>query len=186
MPTKRLLQYARIWMLLAGAAASAHPVYAQLSSSILPATTAADVAPTAVSVSISSQSFQATPVMRLPDAPSDGKDAGRIGVERLPSRRNWILLSVVQHGAAAFDAYSTRRAIATGATEDDPFMRPFANSPAIYAATQVSPFVLDYAARKMQRSRNGFIRTMWWLPQSTGTAASIFSGVHNLHVAGQP
>lgn len=174
--------------LLAGAIAFAQPVSAQHTSSILPTTSATDAVSTAVSMSISSssQSFDVAPVLRLPEAPSTGKTADRIGVERLPSRRNWILLSVAQHSAAAFDAYSTRRAIASGATESDPLMRPFASSPAIYAATQVGPFVLDYAARKMQLSRNGFIRRMWWLPQSTGTAMSICSGVHNMRVANRP
>jgi hypothetical protein len=37
-----------------------------------------------------------------------------IGVENMRSRRNWMILSFVQHGAATFDAYSTRRAIESG------------------------------------------------------------------------
>ena len=108
-----------------------------------------------------------------------------IAVER-PSRRSWLALAAVEHGAAAFDAYSTRDAISHGAVEDDPLMRPFANSPAIYAASQVGPLVLDYVARRMQRSNNSFARRMWWLPQSAATAEFIFCGVHNLHVANQP
>jgi hypothetical protein len=134
----------------------------------------------------SSQNFESTPLVDLPDALPPAKPAATIGVERLPSRRNWIILSVVQHGAALLDAYSTRQAIASGATEDNPLLRPFASSPAIYAASQVAPLALDYAARRMQLSRNGFLRRTWWVPQSTGTVVSIFSGVHNLHVAGRP
>ena len=108
-----------------------------------------------------------------------------ISVER-PSRRAWLALSIVQHGAAAFDAYSTRDAISHGAVENDPLMRPFAHSPAMYAANQVGPLVLDLVARRMQRSDNSFLRRMWWVPQSAAAADFIFCGVHNLHVANQP
>jgi len=97
----------------------------------------------------------------------------------------WIALSVVQHGAAAFDAYSTRQSIGHGGVEDDPLMRPFANSPAIYVATQVTSVLLDLLARHMQRSEYGMVRRVWWVPQSLGAGVSIFSGVHNLHVAGE-
>lgn len=103
--------------------------------------------------------------------------------ERYPSRRAWIALSFVQHGAATFDAYSTRQAISHGAVEDDPMMRPFAHSPAMYAAMQVGPVMLDVLARHMQRSNNNFLRHIWWLPQSVSTAGFVISGVHNLHVA---
>jgi hypothetical protein len=191
MRTNQFQKYALLCGFLAGAIAFARPVCAQqvYSSSILPATSAADVAPTAISMNLSgrpSPDFESTPVIDLPDAPSTSKPIGRIGVERLPSRRSWIVLSIAQHGAAVFDAYSTRQAIANGATEENPLLRPFASSPAIYAATQVGPLVLDYAARRMQLSRNGFVRSMWWLPQSTGTAVSIFSGVHNMRIANRP
>lgn len=104
--------------------------------------------------------------------------------ERYPSRRAWIALSFVQHGAATFDAYSTRQAISHSAVEDDPMMRPFAHSPAMYAAMQVGPVMLDVLARHMQRSDNNFLRHIWWLPQSVSTAGFVISGVHNLHVAG--
>jgi hypothetical protein len=98
-------------------------------------------------------------------------------------RRAWFLLGIVQHGAAAFDAYSTRYAVGHGAIEEDPLMRPFAHSPSIYAVSQISPTVLDFLGRRMLRSENGLIRHMWWLPQSVSTAVYIFSGVHNFGVA---
>jgi hypothetical protein len=101
------------------------------------------------------------------------------------SRRSWIALAVAEHAAAGFDAYTTRYAISRGAVEQDPLMRPFANSSAIYAAIQAGPVVLDIAARRMQRSQNGFLRRTWWLPQSVSAGMSVFSGVHNLRVAGQ-
>ena len=87
--------------------------------------------------------------------------------ERYPSRRAWIALSFVQHGAATFDAYSTRQAISHGAVEDDPMMRPFAHSPAMYAAVQVGPVMLDILARHMQRSNNNFLRHIWWLDRKS-------------------
>jgi hypothetical protein len=190
MRTNQFEAYAVICGLFALVITFAQPARGQQisSSSRLPATSAADAAPTAVSQDVAahpSQNLDSTPVIALPDAPLGEKPIGRIGVERLPSRRSWIVLSITQHSAAVFDAYSTRQAIANGATEQNPLLRPFASSPAIYAATQVGPLVLDYAARRMQLSRNSAIRHMWWLPQSTGTAFSICSGVHNMRVADQ-
>jgi hypothetical protein len=98
-------------------------------------------------------------------------------------RRAWFLLAVAQHGAAAFDAYSTRYAVGHGAVEKDPLMRPFAHSPSIYAVSQVSPTVLDLVSRRMLRSEKGFIRYMWWLPQSMSAGVYIFAGVHNFGVS---
>ncbi|MGD0402830.1 MAG: hypothetical protein ABSB66_06505 [Candidatus Acidiferrales bacterium] len=106
--------------------------------------------------------------------------------ESIPLRREWLALMFLEHGTAAFDAYTTREAISRGAKEDDPLMRPFAHSPAIYAAIQVGPVLFDVLARRMQRSQNNFIRRTWWLPQSASTGASIFAGVHNLSVVGHP
>lgn len=103
--------------------------------------------------------------------------------ENAPSRRPWLILSAVQHGAAAFDAYSTRHAITRGAIETDPLMRPFAYSPAIYATTQVGPVMLDIVARHMQRSRNNLWHRTWWVPQSASTGVFLFSGIHNLQFA---
>ena len=111
------------------------------------------------------------------------KPTRNIGVESYPSRRGWLLLSAAAHGAATFDAYSTRQSIAAGNVETDPLIRPFANSPAIYAAIQASPLVMDFAALKMQHSSNHFVRRLWWVPQSTGAAMSLFAGAHNLSIA---
>jgi hypothetical protein len=100
-----------------------------------------------------------------------------------PARRMWLALAFAEHGAAAFDAYSTRISIGHGNVEDDPLMRPFAHSPAIYVATQVTPVLFDLLARHMQRSDYGMLRRVWWLPQSLSTGVSIWSGVHNLNLA---
>lgn len=108
-----------------------------------------------------------------------------VEAKSVSSRRKWLALAAAEHAAATFDAYSTRLAIGRGAVEADPLMRPFAQSPGIYAAIQVAPVALDFAARHMQRSPNGFLRRTWWLPQSAATGMFLFSGVHNLHVANQ-
>jgi hypothetical protein len=106
-----------------------------------------------------------------------------IPADSAPSRRPWLILSAVQHSAAAFDAYSTRRAITRGAIETDPLLRPFAHSPAAYAAIQLGPAMLDIVARHMQRSRNNLWRRTWWVPQSASTSVFLFSGIHNLQFA---
>jgi hypothetical protein len=125
---------------------------------------------------------EALSTIRIPESESD-KLVGVTLPEAVPSRRSWIALSVAQHTAAAFDAYSTRQAIARGAVEDDPLMRPFAHSSGLYAAIQACPVVLDLAARRMQRSENNLVRHTWWLPQAVSTSLFLFSGVHNLGVA---
>jgi hypothetical protein len=125
------------------------------------------------------QSFS---TIRIPDAESP-KPIPFSSVEPLPSRKTWLALSMVQSGAATFDAYSTRQAIGHGAVEDDPTMRPFAHSPGLYAAIQVGPVLLDYLARRMQRSEHNVFRRTWWMPQSISTAGFIISGVHNIGVS---
>lgn len=92
----------------------------------------------------------------------------------------WYTFMTVGHGAAAFDAWSTRKAISGNyGTEGDPFLRPFAHSNAIYAATQMSPAVMDYIGRRMVTSSHPTLRRFWWLPQVAGASFSFASGAHN-------
>jgi hypothetical protein len=132
----------------------------------------------------SSTDSQTLSTVRVPEV-QPGKPQEVTMAERRRYTRSWLALSLVQHGAATFDAYSTRQAISRGAKEDDPMMRPFAHSGVIYAAIQAGPVALDFIARRMQHSETGFIRRMWWVPQSMTTATFIFAGVHNLNVAGR-
>jgi hypothetical protein len=98
-------------------------------------------------------------------------------------KKVWYALTFASSGAAAFDAWSTRRAISGGyGTEANPLLAPFSHSGALYAATQVSPVVMDYIGRKMMTSQYPLLRKMWWLPQSAGTGMSLFAGVHNVGV----
>ncbi len=148
-----------------------------------PAPNALPAAP--VPTAAAAQESQTLETMRL-EEPKLGKNGRVKDVEGMPSRRKWLALAAAEHGAAAFDAYSTRQAIGRGAVEADPMMRPFADSPSIYAAIQVAPLALDYAARRLQRSQNPLLRKMWWLPQTGATSMFLFSGVHNLGVATRP
>ncbi|HUJ32567.1 MAG TPA: hypothetical protein VLY23_14895 [Candidatus Acidoferrum sp.] len=147
-------------------------------------TSSSSIKTVAFNTSDGSQNSQSLSTVRIPGI-TPSKQPDITPAERLP-RRSWLALSLIQHGAAGFDAYSTRYAVGHGAVERDPLMRPFANSPSIYAASQVCPLVLDIVARRMQRSENGMVRHMWWLPQSVSTATFLFSGMHNIHVANQP
>jgi len=95
----------------------------------------------------------------------------------------WYSLAVAGHGAAAFDAYSTRLALSGGyGTESNPFLRPFANSNALYAVTQVSPAVMDFLGKRMMVSEHRWVRRLWWVPQAAGSGFSIGAGVHNMGV----
>src|SRR3984893_5484292 len=85
-------------------------------------------------------------------------------------RAAWYALAVTGHGAAAFDAYSTRRALAGNyGTESNPFLRPFAHSGALYVATQASPALMDFLGKRMMVSEHRWVRRMWWLPQAAGS-----------------
>jgi hypothetical protein len=98
-------------------------------------------------------------------------------------RKIWYGLLVAGHSGAAFDAWSTHRAVVGGyGQESNPFLRPFANSNAIYAATQVSPAFMDYLGKRMMVSQHGWVRKMWWVPQAAGASFSFAAGAHNAAV----
>jgi hypothetical protein len=130
------------------------------------------------------QNSQALGAIRLPELPP-AKSIRIAGVEKVPSRKAWLILSIADHSAAAFDAYSTRAAISRGASEADPLIRPYAGSAGLYAAIQVAPIALDFLARRMQRSQNGALRHTWWLPQTASTGLFLLAGAHNMTVAGR-
>jgi hypothetical protein len=124
---------------------------------------------------------QGLSTVRVPEVNSP--QVNHIKAVEVPSRRGWLSLAIAEHAAATFDAYTTRQAISNGAIENDPLMRPFAHSDAMYAAVQVGPFLFDYLARRMQSSDHLTLRRFWWLPQSVSTGVSVFAGAHNLHVS---
>jgi hypothetical protein len=96
-------------------------------------------------------------------------------------RKMWYALTIAGSSGAAFDAWSTHRAVVGGfGQEANPFLRPFSHSNAIYAATQASPAVMDYIGKRMMTSRDPWVRKLWWVPQLAGTGMSFFSGAHNV------
>jgi hypothetical protein len=98
-------------------------------------------------------------------------------------RKMWYGLMALGHSGAAFDAWSTHRAVAGGyGQEANPFLKPFANSNAIYAATQVSPAFMDFLGKRMMMSQNPWIRKLWWVPQVAGAGMSFTAGAHNMSV----
>ena len=99
-------------------------------------------------------------------------------------QRTWWALTAAQHGAATFDAWSTRQSLASGnGYERNPLMKPFAGSAAIYPVIQVMPVGLDFLSKRMMQSRHGFFRKTWWLPQTIATAGFVWSGANNLRIA---
>lgn len=98
--------------------------------------------------------------------------------------RAWQALLVAQHSAAAFDAWTTRKALTSGnGYERDPVMKPFANSATIYPATQVAPLLFDFLGYRMMTSHNRYLRHTWWVPQAVSFAGSVWCGSRNLRVA---
>jgi hypothetical protein len=107
--------------------------------------------------------------------------------ENRRDQRMWMALSIAQHTAAGFDSWSTRREISSGqAHEDNPFLKPFAGNYSLYVVMQITPFALDYVARRMMYSSHRWERRTWWVPQVLGTASSFAAGGHNLTVRATP
>jgi hypothetical protein len=108
------------------------------------------------------------------------KPAIRGTYETARQRKIWYGLVAASSGAAAFDAWTTRRAISGNyGVEGDPLLRPFAHSNAIYAATQVSPAIMDYLGHRMLTGQHEWMRKMWWVPQVAGTGFSLGASIHN-------
>jgi hypothetical protein len=116
----------------------------------------------------------------LPLVSSPVKPATPDSYETPRKRKIWYGLVAAGHSAAVFDAWTTRRAISGGyGVEGDPLQRPFANSGAIYASTQVCPLLMDLLGRRMMRSNHAWMRKSWWVPQAAGATVSLGAGIHN-------
>jgi len=167
-------------------AASTDAPAVKLPDSPAPKLETSSVAESSVKLSASSASDAlAAPIQ--PASPGAGIRPGikpAISGEYTPRyRKEWYALMFVGHSAAVFDAWSTRRAISGNyGTEGNPLLRPFSHSNAMYAATQVSPAVMDFLGRKMMTSRHAWMRKLWWVPQSAGASVSFVSAAHNMSV----
>lgn len=116
----------------------------------------------------------------LPLVSSPVKPATPDSYETPRKRKIWYGLVAAGHSAAVFDAWTTRRAISGGyGVEGDPLQRPFANSGAIYASTQVCPLLMDLLGRRMMRSNHAWMRKTWCVPQAAGATVSLGAGIHN-------
>src|SRR3954471_16184327 len=103
--------------------------------------------------------------------------------ETSQQRKLWYALSFTGTGAASFDAWSTRRAISRGyGIEGNPMLLPFSHSGVLYAATQVSPLVMDFVGKRMMTSQHPLLRKVWWLPQALGSTVSVSAAVHNVRM----
>jgi hypothetical protein len=60
--------------------------------------------------------------------------------------------------------------------EQTTLLRPFALGD--YAATRVSPLVMDFIGKRMMVSQHKWMRSMWWL-RSRQDGLSLYAGVHN-------
>lgn len=125
------------------------------------------------------------PVTVEPVHPMAAKMVRSTAAERSRSAvRTWQALLIAQHSAAAFDAWTTRKALSSGnGYERDPLMKPFANSATIYPATQAAPLLFDFLGYRMMKSQNRYLRHSWWVPQAVSFAGSIWCGSRNLRVA---
>jgi hypothetical protein len=134
----------------------------------------ATVLPTSRSIPLSAPMTFVAPIYIAPEKPRYEHS----------SRRLWFTLTIAQHGASTFDAWSTRRVISSGqCQEQNPLLKPFAENASLYATIQVGPLALDYLGHRMMKSQHGWARHAWWLPQALGTAVSLASAAHNLHLA---
>jgi len=98
-------------------------------------------------------------------------------------RKLWYALTAAGASGAAFDSWSTRRAISGGfGVESNPFLRPFSHSNALYAATQVSPAFMDFIGKRMMVSEYGLFRKLWWVPQLAGAGFSFGAAAHNVSI----
>jgi hypothetical protein len=106
------------------------------------------------------------------------------------SRRDhwmWMSLSIAQHSAAGFDAWTTRREISSGQGQEmNPLLKPFAGNDSLYVVTQITPVAFDYLAHHMMYSSHKWERRIWWVPQALGAASSFAAGGHNLTVRANP
>lgn len=129
------------------------------------------------------ESSSAASLAMLTPVSSPVKPAIADSYETGTDRKIWYGLMIAGHGAAAFDAWTTRRAITSGyGIEGDPLQKPFANSGAIYATTQVTPLIMDYLGHRFMRSRHEWVRKAWWVPQVAGAGASFGVALHNYRV----
>lgn len=133
----------------------------------------------------SGESSSAEPAAAMPGAFAfePVKPATERRYENRNQKKIWYGLVAAGHAGAAFDSWSTRRALSGNyGRETDPLMKPFAHSGAIYAATQVAPLLMDIIGKRAMVSEHMWVRRLWWVPQSVGATMSFTTAAHNVGV----
>jgi hypothetical protein len=115
---------------------------------------------------------------------ADGGEVGAV-VESRPtapgySLATFIALGVLSHGASVFDAAITRQEVREGGYEENPLVRPYVRSYALFAVTQIGPFIYDGLGWLMTRSNHRWIRRLWWLPQTFNAVTCVAAGFYDL------
>jgi hypothetical protein len=159
----------------------------EISSTVVPAAPSAPSMPQPklLTREIAAESSSAEPAAFQPGALAlePVKSASHRGFENRNQKKIWYGLMVAGHSGAAFDAWTTRRALSGNwGTEADPLMRPFAHSGAIYAAIQVAPLLADFVGRRAMNSERPWVRRLWWVPQTVGASMSFQAAIHNVGV----
>src|SRR5262249_1817969 len=109
----------------------------------------------------------AAPTVMVNPVITPAKPAKKSELPVLFAPRSWLVMTAVQHSAATFDAWSTRRSISSGRGHElNPLMKPFAGSAAIYGAIQLAPLASDYLGRRLMSSKHPTLRKLWWVPQA--------------------
>ena len=128
------------------------------------------------------------PLPRADPTPPAGiaADDGEVGAAALRptapgySLGAFIALGVASHGASFFDAAVTRAEVRAGGYEENPLVRPYVRSYALFAVTQIGPFICDGLGWLMTRSSHRWIRRLWWLPQTFNAVSNVASGLYDL------
>lgn len=124
----------------------------------------------------------------LPPPAGVAVDGGQVGAAAAPrptapgySVGAFIALGIASHGASVFDAAATRHEVLyDGGYEENPLVRPYVRSYALFAVTQIGPFIYDGLGWLMTRSSHRWIRRLWWLPQTFNAVTNIASGLYDL------
>lgn len=94
-----------------------------------------------------------------------------------------VTLGLAQGAAEAWDGYTTRRNIESGHYEADPISRAFIGRyptwDTMIPAGTLQVVGTALLAERMRRSRNRFVRKLWFLPQAASIGVSLAMVRHN-------
>jgi len=93
-----------------------------------------------------------------------------------------LLILLLNHGAATFDAWSTRYMASRypGGYEANPLERPFVNSNALYLTSQVDATIADFLF--LHKWKNRKLQIAASLFEGGTSSGHIYAGIHNLRL----